>query len=68
MIAVARTSSPNVSAHSVIALLLVMIVDAGVAAVDDLEETVRVGAIERQVAGFIDREQVWALQLGELAG
>ena len=40
--------------------------DAGVATVDDLEEAVRVGAVQREVAGFVDCEQVRALQLREL--
>ena len=41
---------------------------AGVAAVDDLKDAVGVGAIERQVAGFVEDQQVRALQLRELAG
>ena len=39
---------------------------ARVAAVDDLKDAVGVGAIERQIAGLIEDEQVWALQLREL--
>jgi hypothetical protein len=39
---------------------------AGVAAVDDGEDAVGVGAFQRQVAGFVDYEQMRSLQLGEL--
>src|SRR5215218_4896420 len=41
---------------------------ARVAAVDDLKDAVGVGAVERQVAGFVEEQQVWALQLREFAG
>ena len=41
---------------------------ARVAAVDDLEDAVGVGAVELEVAGFVDDQQLRALQLGELAG
>src|SRR3954462_8793852 len=39
---------------------------AGVAAGGDLKDAGGVGAIERQIAGLIEDEQVWALQLREL--
>src|SRR3954452_14550590 len=40
---------------------------AGVAAVDDLEDAVGVGPVERQIAGFVEDQQVRALELSELA-
>src|SRR3954453_16539959 len=39
---------------------------ARVAAVDDLKDTVGVGAVQRQVAGLVKDQGVRALQLGEL--
>ena len=71
--AVARTSSANTLPHSEKALLLVRITRAAfVAAADQLEDHVRRGPVEREVADLVQHEdggaQVGLEFLGEPAG